>query len=183
MGGRARDDARPPLNRASLYVQPTDIFTPSTRTIANQGRRTADKSNVTRFPSLPRMANSRIMVKGNMNGKRISALAIAALLSMAAPAMATNPTGTVTVKWNTQALANMTLVTQSVAPAVAGNIATHNATPPTVYQNFSGATTTAGCAGATNGTAGTTGGTDASANLTVNYGAVTPDSTVYVDCY
>jgi hypothetical protein len=71
-------------------------------------------------------------------------------------------TGTVTVNWNTQTLASLVLTTQASASQ------THAASEP-IWKNL-------------NAGAGICQTTDASANLTVNFGNVTPDSVQYTDC-
>lgn len=112
-----------------------------------------------------------------MNTKRIAALAsLSALILTAGPAMAANPTGTVTVKWNTQQVAAITMYTQTTASKI------HATTTPTqdiYWASDPAGSTTSGC----NGTIATaSAGGDASANLTVSFGNVTPDSADYTDC-
>ena len=101
-----------------------------------------------------------------MNGKRIAALAFAAALTAsAAPAFAAN-TGTVTIKWNTQTVSNIVLMTQyDGAP-----VGTHNAGAETILANLN----TGGGACQASDTEAVTG--------TVNFGNVTPDAAQYTDC-
>lgn len=104
-----------------------------------------------------------------MNVKKLAALAsLSAIIASVAPAMAA--TGTVTVKWNTQKSAAITLYTQTTASTIHG-------AGSTIYAGGSGAAW--GCNGTTN-TANA--GTDTSANLTVNFGNVTPDGVGYANC-
>jgi hypothetical protein len=107
-----------------------------------------------------------------MNTKRLAALvALSALLSTAAPALAANPsaTGSVTVEWNYAITVTLNMYTQTTASQ------THAAAPPTdIWENAN-----AGL-GQCNG--GTGGSADASANKTVNFGSVVADSTKYTDC-
>jgi len=102
-----------------------------------------------------------------MNGKRLLILAaFAALATVAMPsAFASTVTNTITVKWNTQILSSITMVTQYSAAGAQGNAV------PTITSNL-------------NGGAGicTAGGGGAEANLTANFGNVTPDSTKFTDC-
>jgi len=92
----------------------------------------------------------------------------------AGPAMAANPTGTVTVKWNTQQVAAITMYTQTTASK------THAATAPSqdIYWGGNGSLTS-GCNGTTDTASA---GGDSSANLTVNFGNVTPDANDYTNC-
>jgi len=104
-----------------------------------------------------------------MNAKRIAAAAILASLAITVtPALsATTATQTITVKWNTTALAQLNVHTQyTTAFAHAGNANI------LVGEN--------GGSGLCNGSAATT--QDASADLTVNYGNVTPDTTKFTNC-
>lgn len=105
-----------------------------------------------------------------MNQKRIAALAfVASLAATTIPTLAA--TGTVTVKWNTQALANITLTTQASA-------STTHAASENIYWAGNGSTAS-GCNGTTNTASA---GTDTSANGTINFGNITPDSAQYTDC-
>lgn len=98
--------------------------------------------------------------------KRIAALAfLGALVASMGPASAANPTGTVTIKWNTQQLATLTLVTNYSAAGAQGLGA------PAIFQNQnSGAGT---C---------TANGSGSEVAQTVNFGNVSPDSVKYTDC-
>ena len=110
-----------------------------------------------------------------MNGKKFAALAFAASLAATTlPSFAA--TGTVTVKWNTQAIANITLYTQASAAQ------THSTSAQAMYQGFSAVGTAAGCNGSTSGTAGATTGDTEATTGTVNFGNVTPDSAASVFC-
>ena len=107
-----------------------------------------------------------------MNVKKLAALAsLSAILGSMAPAMAA--TGAVTVKWNTQKSAAITLYTQTTASTVRG-------AGSNIYQAGTGLGAW-GCNGSVTGAAGAA-GTDASANLFVNFGNVTPDGAQYVNC-
>jgi hypothetical protein len=109
-----------------------------------------------------------------MNTKRIAALAtLSALISTMAPALAAGPApAPITVKWNTQSVASLTVTTQA-----SGSI-THNAAGESIFYLGNGGTQS-GC----NGTTLTaSAGTDASAAGTVNFGNVTPDSADFTDC-
>ena len=115
------------------------------------------------------MALSR-MVKRKMKHKKLAALAFAATLAATTiPTFAA--TGTVTVKWNTQAIATLTLTTQASA-------ATTHAASENIYWAGNGSTAS-GCNGTTNTAAA---GTDTSAAGTINFGNVTPDSVNYTNC-
>lgn len=97
-----------------------------------------------------------------MNVKRIAALAsMSALILSAGPAMAAT-TGTVTVNWNTQSVSSIVLHTQATASA-------NHTGPSPIWSNL-------------NTGAGICQVTDASADLTVNFGNVTPDTAQYTDC-
>jgi len=105
-----------------------------------------------------------------MNVKKLAALAsLSAILGSMAPAMAA--TGSVTVKWNTQKSAAITLYTQTTASTVHG-------AGSNIYWGGNGSTAS-GCNGTTNTASA---GTDASANLIVNFGNVTPDGAAYTNC-
>ena len=109
-----------------------------------------------------------------MNGNKLAALAFAASLAASTlPAFAATTTGTVTVKWNTQALASIVLVTQPSAAL------THTGPSSIFWASNPGASTTSGCNGVV---ATSASGSDASANLTINFGNVTPDTVNYTDC-
>lgn len=113
-----------------------------------------------------------------MNGKKLAALAfVVSLAASTLPTFAGTPVPkTVTVQWNTQAIASLTLTTQGGATSAHG--ASEN-----IYQAISGAGTAAGCAGDVSGTTPKTlAGADTSGNGTVNFGAVTPDGTQSVYC-
>ena len=98
--------------------------------------------------------------------KRIAALAfLGALVTSMAPAWAVNPTGTVTIKWNTQQLATLTLVTNYSAAGAQGLGA------PAIFQNQNSG---AGTCTAT--------GSGSEVAQTVNFGNVSPDSVKYTDC-
>lgn len=115
-----------------------------------------------------------------MNTKRFAALAaFAALLTTAGPAVAANPTGQVTVKWNTQTLAAITMYTQTTASKTSAAPAAND-----IYWGGNGSTTS-GCNGTTDtASAGKdgSGGNGAWAALTVNFGNVTPDAADYTNC-
>jgi hypothetical protein len=102
---------------------------------------------------------------------RIAALALSSAIFLSvAPVMAA--TGTVTVKWSTQPTAGLLLYTQTTASQ------THTANSSDIFWAGNGSTTS-GC----NGTIDTVNaGTDASPNLTVNFGNVTPDGVQYTNC-
>lgn len=104
-----------------------------------------------------------------MNIKKFAALAsfAAVLATTVAPAYAANPTGTVTIKWNTQSIATMALTTNYSATGAQGLGA------PAIFQNTNGGAASAGCTAA---------GAGSEVALTVNFGNVTPDSAKYVDC-
>jgi hypothetical protein len=105
-----------------------------------------------------------------MKVKHIAALAsLGAILCSMAPAMAA--TGVVTVKWNTQKSAAITMYTQTTASQVHG-------AGSNIYWVGNGSSSS-GCNGTT---ATASAGTDASANLTVNYGNVIPDGVDYTNC-
>ena len=109
-----------------------------------------------------------------MNGKKLAALAfVATLAASTIPTLAATTTGTVTVKWNTQALASLTLVTQPSAAL------THTGPSSIFWASNPAASTTSGCNGVI---ATAASGTDASANQTINFGNVTPDTVNYTDC-
>ncbi len=113
------------------------------------------------------MALSR-MVKGTMNIKRIVALSAAtAILAGGNAFAATTKTGTVTVKWNTQLTATLTLVTDYNASGA-----------------FNGATQAGQILAQVNSGAGACTAVDpTNTNQTVDFGAVTPDGgTAYTDC-
>ncbi len=110
-----------------------------------------------------------------MNQKRIAALAfVASLAATTIPSFAAT-TGTVTVKWNTQALASIIVNSQASTGGPTITQATQN-----IYWNGN-TSVTSGCAGSIN-TA--TAGTDpaSGASPIVNFGNVTPDSAQYTDC-
>ncbi len=102
-----------------------------------------------------------------MKIKKLAVLAAIATLTLpAVPAFAvTTQTGTVTVKWNTQAIATITLNTDYTAAGAQG------ATVPTFLTNQNG-----GATGACGGTAA------AESPGVVNFFNVTPDSTKFTDC-
>ena len=98
--------------------------------------------------------------------KRIAALALfGALMASVTPAFAANPTGTVTIKWNTQQLATLTLVTNYSAAGAQGLGA------PAIFQNQNAGSGTC-----------TANGVGSEAASTVNFGNVSPDSVKYTDC-
>ncbi|MDQ2864865.1 MAG: hypothetical protein M3R51_01430 [Candidatus Eremiobacteraeota bacterium] len=98
--------------------------------------------------------------------KRIAALAVfGALLASVSPAFAANPTGTVTIKWNTQQLATLTLVTNYSAAGAQG------LTAPAIFQNQN---TGAGTCTAT--------GNGSELAQTANFGNVSADTVKYTDC-
>jgi len=92
-------------------------------------------------------------------------------------------TGTVTVKWNTQKSAAITLYTQTTASQVSAAPAATD-----IYQNGSPSLGSgAACNNAAAGVAGAagkdgSGGNGAWAALTVNFGNVTPDGVNYTNC-
>lgn len=100
-----------------------------------------------------------------MNGKRIAALAFITALVSTGVANAANPTGTVTIKWNTQQLASLSLVTNYSAAGA------QQITAPAIWTNNN---TGAGSCTAT--------GVGSEAAATVNFGNVTPDATFATDC-
>jgi hypothetical protein len=100
-----------------------------------------------------------------MNGKRIAALAFISALVTTGAANAANPTGTVTIKWNTQQLASLSLVTNYSAAGA------QQLTAPTIIAQLNGGT------GACTAT-----GTGSEAANTVNFGNVTPDASNTTDC-
>ena len=103
-----------------------------------------------------------------MKIKKFAALAsFAAVLATMAPALAANPTGTVTIKWDTQSIATMTLTTNYSATGAQGLGA------PAIFQNVNGGAASAGC---------TATGAGSEVAQTVNFGFVTPDSAKYVNC-
>lgn len=99
-----------------------------------------------------------------MNGNKLAALAFAASLAATTLPTFAGTTGTVTVKWNTQTLSNITLITQY------SNTGTHLTTADTILANLNGGT---GICQASD--------TEASTG-TVNFGNVTPDGVQYTDC-
>ena len=116
-----------------------------------------------------------------MNVKRIAALAtLGAMISTVAPALAV--TAPVTVKWNTQKSAAITIHTQTTASL------THTAPVATdEYMNGSPAMgAAAGCNGVFTGVAGAAGKdgdtNGANADGTVNFGNVTPDGVDFTNC-
>jgi hypothetical protein len=100
-----------------------------------------------------------------MNVKRIAALGLLGAL-LTAPAMAANPTSTITVKWNTQQLASLTVVTNYSAAGAQGLGA------PAIFTN-NNAGTTGACTAA---------GAGSEVASTANFGNVTPDSVKFTDC-
>lgn len=115
---------------------------------------------------------SRAYGERTMITKRLAALvALSALLSTAAPALAANPSasGAVTVEWNYAITITLNMFTQTSASQ------THWAAPSNdIWENANAG------AGTCNGNTG--GSIDASANKTVNFGSVVADSTKYTDC-
>lgn len=111
------------------------------------------------------------MVKRTMNGKRLLLMAaFGALATVVMPsAYAATITNTITVKWNTQSISTLTVVTNysnTAGSAVQGNGA------PTIGSLNNGGTGTC-----------TATGSGAEANQVANFGNVTPDGTThYTDC-
>ncbi|HEX8805376.1 MAG TPA: hypothetical protein VF741_00450 [Candidatus Aquilonibacter sp.] len=105
--------------------------------------------------------------------KRLAALmALGALLSTAAPALAVTQTGSVTVEWNYAITATLTMYTQTTASA------THATTSPTdIYVYGAGAQ----CNGSAASSADPDGGVAAD-NGTVNYGNVVALGAAYSGC-
>jgi hypothetical protein len=105
-----------------------------------------------------------------MNVKRIlTASAALAIIATAAANASTTATGTITVKWNTQAIGSMTVVSDYNGTGQSGMASN---TTPTVYT-------------AANGGAGActaTGGGIPTANNTVDFSGVTPDVAQATDC-
>ncbi len=102
-----------------------------------------------------------------MNLKKFAVLAAVAALTLT-PAVKANAalTGNVTVKWNTQAVGSLVLVTQyNGAP-----VGSHNTGAETIYSQLN---LGAGACTASD--------TEAASGI-VNFGNVTPDSTVATDC-
>jgi hypothetical protein len=112
-----------------------------------------------------------------MNTKRIAALvALGALLSTAAPAMAVTATGTVNVEWNYAVTATLVMYTQATASK------THAASSVTdiFWASDPAGSSTSQC----NGTQSASADPDAGgAGGTINFGSVVSDSTDYTDCY
>jgi hypothetical protein len=102
-----------------------------------------------------------------MKIKRIAALAAATALMTAAPAFAAvTKTGTVTVKWNTQLTATLTLHTDYNAAGA-----------------FNGGTAAGAILTNANSGTGTCTATDpTNTDLTVDFGAVTPDAAKFTNC-
>ena len=103
-----------------------------------------------------------------MNSKRFAAFAaLAGLLVTAAPGFAaTTKTGTITVKWNTQLVASLTLHTDYSATGL-----------------FNGGTAAGSILANVNGGLGACTATDpTNTDLTVDFGNVTPDGAQYTDC-
>lgn len=110
-----------------------------------------------------------------MNQKRIAALAfVASLAATTIPTLAGTATGTVTVKWNTQALATISVHTQATSGGTSPTRAAQ-----TIYWNGN-TDPSSGCNAVQPGVANS--GTDASADGTINFGNVTPSGTQYTDC-
>lgn len=82
------------------------------------------------------------------------------------PAAAANPTGNVTVKWNIAASGTLALNTNY------SNTGAQQLTAPSILANLNGG---AGSCTAT--------GNGSEVAATVNFGSITPDSTVYEGCY
>ncbi len=102
-----------------------------------------------------------------MNLKKFAVLAAVAALTLT-PAVKANAalTGNVTVKWNTQAVGSLVLVTQyNGAP-----VGSHNAGAETIFPQLNG------------GAGACTASDTEAASGTVNFGNVTPDSTFATDC-
>ncbi|MBV8331919.1 MAG: hypothetical protein JO192_04225 [Candidatus Eremiobacteraeota bacterium] len=103
-----------------------------------------------------------------MNSKRIAAFAVLATLvgSMAPAFSATTATGTITVKWNTSQIAQLTLHTNYTAVASPA----HSGVAAAISQNQNGG----------GGTCTTTSPTNV--DLAVDFGNVAPDFTKFTDC-
>jgi hypothetical protein len=108
-----------------------------------------------------------------MNTKRLAALvALGALLSTAAPALAVTQTGTVQVEWNYSITATLTMYTQTTA--------SKTSTKPTTNDIFTQAN---GGVGQCNGSAGSSEDTyPLNGSGEVDFGAVVADSTDYTNC-
>jgi hypothetical protein len=107
-----------------------------------------------------------------MNVKRILALATCAALAIfATPAAnaSTTTTGTITVKWNTQAIGSMTMVTDYNAAGVAGSV---SSTTPVILSALNGGT--GACTAAGGGVPGV--------STLADFGNVTPDVLQATDC-
>lgn len=100
-----------------------------------------------------------------MNKKLIAAATLAALVTAASPAFATTTTKTITVKWNTQAIASLTLHTDYSATGVFG------ASAGSILAQTNG-----GSGNACTATDPT------NTDLIDDFGAITPDSAVFTDC-
>ncbi|HTU81597.1 MAG TPA: hypothetical protein VMF61_05685, partial [Candidatus Acidoferrales bacterium] len=108
-----------------------------------------------------------------MNVKQLLAAgACASLAFLGAPAAyAANPTATITVKWNTQAISTLTVVTDYT---VASGVASQGNSIPTYYTTSSPAGGTGSCGGSA----------VAESAGVANFFNVTPDNTThYTDCY
>lgn len=122
-----------------------------------------------------------------MNTKRLAALvALSALLSTAAPAMAVTQTGTVQVEWNYAITATLHVYTQTTESGSNGAAASSAPAANDIYWASDPAgSVSSGC----NGTVATanagkdgSGGNGAWATGVVNFGNVVADSTDYTNC-
>jgi hypothetical protein len=108
-----------------------------------------------------------------MNVKRILALATCAALAIfATPAAnaSTTATGTITVKWNTQAIGSMTMVTDYNATGQAGSVSSQI---PTIFTATNGGTT---------GACTATGAGVPATSTTADFSNVTPDAVDATGC-
>jgi hypothetical protein len=113
-----------------------------------------------------------------MNTKRLAALvALSALLSTAAPAMAVTSSGTVNVEWNYAITGTLNLYTHTDESGSNG-ASSLNAAGEKVYWQGNGSTSS-GCNGTTDAQPTAN---DTAAEGTVNFGLVVADSTDYTNC-
>lgn len=108
-----------------------------------------------------------------MNSKQLLAAAACASLALIGTpaAYAANPTATITVKWNTQAISTLTVVTDYT---VAAGVASQGASIPTYFTGSSPAGGTGSCGGSA----------VAESAGVANFFNVVPDTnTHYTDCY
>lgn len=110
----------------------------------------------------------------DMNVKRIAALAtLGALILTVGPAMAANPTATITVKWNTQSLATIVVTTQASAAQ------THAASENVYWASNPAGSLTSGCEGAV---ATATNSDAEGASGVVNFGNINIDAADVTEC-